>query len=173
MIKKTPWNFLALMVMISTLVSACGRVQTPQAPPEKQQVEVFSWWTGGGEAAGLAAMQKVFSARFPDIEFINAAVAGGGGTNARAVLATRLQAGGAPDSWQGHAGQELIGTYVKANQLEPLNFLYQQEGWLDVMPKMLIPLISQNGNIYSVPVNIHRSNVLWYNPGLLKQNNIA
>jgi glucose/mannose transport system substrate-binding protein len=50
------------------------------------------------------------------------------------VLATRLQAGDAPDSWQGHAGQELIGTYVAANQLEPVNFLYEQEGWLDVMP---------------------------------------
>jgi glucose/mannose transport system substrate-binding protein len=101
---------------------------TPPAEPtaattEKQQVEVFSWWTGGGEAAGLEAMIKVFNEKYPDIEFVNAAVAGGAGTNARAVLATRLQAGDAPDSWQGHAGQELIGTYVAANQLEPLNFL--------------------------------------------------
>ena len=73
-------------------------------------VEVFSWWTGGGEAAGLEAMIEVFAEKYPDIEFENAAVAGGAGTNARAVLATRLQAGDAPDSWQSHAGQELIGT---------------------------------------------------------------
>ena len=33
--------------------------------------------------------------KYPNIEFINAAVAGGAGTNARAVLATRLQAGDA------------------------------------------------------------------------------
>lgn len=143
------------------------------APAEKQQVEVFSWWTGGGEAAGLDAMIKVFNAKYPDIEFVNAAVAGGAGTNARAVLATRLQAGDAPDSWQGHAGQELIGTYVKANQLEALNSLYEEEGWLKVMPETLIPLISQDGNIYSVPVNIHRANVLWYNPAVLEQNNVT
>jgi glucose/mannose transport system substrate-binding protein len=136
------------------------------------KVEVFSWWTGGGEAAGLEAMIKIFSQWFPKVEFVNAAVAGGAGTNARAVLATRLQAGDPPDSWQGHAGQELIGTYVKAGQLEPLNFLYEQEGWLDVMPETLIPLISQDGNIYSVPVNIHRANVMWYNPTLLKDNGI-
>ncbi len=49
------------------------------------QVEVFSWWTGGGEAAGLEAMIKVFSAQYPDVEFVNAAVAGGAGTNARAL----------------------------------------------------------------------------------------
>ena len=138
-----------------------------------QQVEVFSWWTGGGEAAGLDAMIKVFQAQYPDIEFVNAAVAGGAGTNARAVLATRLQAGEAPDSWQGHAGQELIGTYVKAGQISPLNDLYEQNGWLDVMPETLIPLISDGGNIYSVPVNIHRANVLRYNPAILEANGVA
>ena len=137
-----------------------------------EAVEVFSWWTGGGEAAGLEAMIAVFEEQYPDVEFINAAVAGGAGTNARAVLATRLQAGDAPDSWQGHAGQELIGTYVAANQLEPLNFLYEENGWLDVMPETLIPLMSQDGNIYSVPVNIHRANVLWANPTVLADHGV-
>lgn len=141
-------------------------------PAASKEVEVFSWWTGGGEAAGLEAMIKVFNARYPDITFVNAAVAGGAGTNARAVLASRLQAGDAPDSWQGHAGQELIGTYVAADQLEPLNFLYEENGWLNVMPKTLIPLISKDGNIYSVPVNIHRANVLWYNPSVLEENGV-
>lgn len=143
------------------------------AAPAQSQVEVFSWWTGGGEAAGLEAMIKVFNAEYPNIEFINAAVAGGAGTNARAVLATRLQAGDPPDSWQGHAGQELIGTYVAGQQIQPLNDLYQAEGWLAVMPETLIPLISDSGNIYSVPVNIHRANVLWYNPSILAANNVA
>jgi ABC-type xylose transport system substrate-binding protein/ABC-type glycerol-3-phosphate transport system substrate-binding protein len=141
--------------------------------PAKSQVEVFSWWTGGGEAAGLDAMIKVFAAKSPEIEFINSAVAGGAGTNARAVLASRLQAGDPPDSWQGHAGQELIGTYVAGKQIEPLNDLYTAQGWLDVMPKTLIPLISDGGNIYSVPVNIHRANVLWYNPKVLTDNGVA
>ncbi len=131
------------------------------------EVEVFSWWTGGGEAAGLDAMIGVFAETDPDIEFVNSAVAGGAGTNARAVLASRLQAGDPPDSWQGHAGQELIGTYVAADQIEALNFLYDEEGWLEVMPETLIPLISKDGDIYSVPVNIHRSNVLWANPTVL------
>jgi len=136
------------------------------------QVEVFSWWTGGGEAAGLDAMLKVFQKKYPNIEFVNAAVAGGAGTNAKAVLATRLAAGDPPDSWQAHAGWETIGTYVAADQVEPLNDLYKEQGWLDVMPDTLIPLISKDGNIYSVPVNIHRANVLWYNPAVLKDAGI-
>ncbi|HEY5730537.1 MAG TPA: ABC transporter substrate-binding protein [Anaerolineales bacterium] len=156
--------FTVLMIAMLTL-SACGG--------GAKQVEVFSWWTGGGEAAGLDAMIVVFKAQNPNIEFINAAVAGGAGTNARAVLATRLQAGDPPDSWQGHAGQELIGTYVAGNQIQPLNDLYETEGWLSVMPQTLIPLISDGGNIYSVPVNIHRANVLWYNPAVLSANGVS
>jgi glucose/mannose transport system substrate-binding protein len=157
---------LSVLIIASLALTACGA-------KGGNKVEVFSWWTGGGEAAGLEAMIKVFQAEYPNIEFVNAAVAGGAGTNARAVLATRLQAGDPPDSWQGHAGQELIGTYVAGKQIEPLNDLYKEEGWLAVMPETLIPLISQNGNIYSVPVNIHRANVLWYNPAVLEANNVA
>lgn len=187
--RKPVWSLASLMVLAGLVFAACGTPATQKtqgtepsttaSPPpaktttaQRAKVEVFSWWVGGGEAAGLDAMMKIFKAQNPDIEFINAAVAGGAGTNARAILASRLQAGDPPDSWQGHAGQELIGTYVKAHQLEPLNFLYEQEKWLDVMPKTLIPLISQDGNIYSVPVNIHRSNVLWYNPRILAENNL-
>jgi len=190
---KKLFLLLSVLVIASIALAACGGGQTatppppppatnppateppapPTEPPVSGQVEVFSWWTGGGEAAGLEAMIKVFKAEYPNIEFINAAVAGGAGTNARAVLATRLQAGDPPDSWQGHAGQELIGTYVAGSQIEPLNDLYDQEGWINVMPKTLIPLISKDGKIYSVPVNIHRANVLWYNPSVLKANNVT
>jgi glucose/mannose transport system substrate-binding protein len=128
------------------------------------EVEVFSWWTAGGEADGLEAMLDVFSEEYPDYEFVNAAVAGGAGTEARAQLATRLSQDDPPSSWQGHAGQELIGTYVAADQIESLNFLYDEEGWRDVMPEGLIDLISEDGEIYSVPVNIHRANVMWFIP---------
>ena len=132
-----------------------------------KQVEVFSWWVGPGEADGLAAMVKVFNAKYPDITFVNAAVAGGAGTNAKAVLATRLAANDAPDSWQAHAGQETIANYVAAKQVAPLDDLFKSTGFDAVLPETLLPLISQDGHPYSVPVNIHRSNVLWYNPKVL------
>ncbi|MEW6406321.1 MAG: ABC transporter substrate-binding protein [Chloroflexota bacterium] len=176
--KKSLITLFSMIIIASLALAACGTPAPATEPPTTGgtgggQVEVFSWWTGGGEAAGLEAMVEVFKAQYPDVEFVNAAVAGGAGTNARAVLATRLQAGDPPDSWQGHAGQELIGTYVAGGQIEPLNDLYEAEGWLAVMPETLIPLISQDGNIYSVPVNIHRANVLWYNPAVLEANGVA
>lgn len=135
-------------------------------------VEVFSWWTGGGEEAGLNALVEVFNAEYPNIEFVNAAVAGGAGTNARAVLATRLEANDPPDSFQGHAGAELM-DYITAGQLEDLSSLYEEQGWAAVMPETLLPLITVDGAIYSVPVNIHRANVMWANPSVLADNGIS
>ena len=171
---KKIFALVSLLVIASMSLAACGGGGAATEAPavDGGQVEVFSWWTGGGEAAGFEAMINLYKAQYPDVEFVNAAVAGGAGTNARAVLATRLQAGDPPDSWQGHAGQELIGTYVAGGQIQPLNDLYEAEGWLAVMPETLIPLISDGGNIYSVPVNIHRANVLWYNPSVLEANGV-
>ncbi|MDD5370977.1 MAG: extracellular solute-binding protein [Anaerolineaceae bacterium] len=146
-------------------------VPTAMAPTTAaagSQVEVFSWWVGPGEADGLAAMVKVFEAKYPNIKFVNAAVAGGAGTNAKAVLATRLAANDPPDSWQAHAGQETIATFVTAKQVAPLDDLFASTGFASVLPKTLLPLISQDGHPYSVPVNIHRSNVLWYSPKVLQ-----
>jgi len=156
-------NLIAGLAVLAVMLAACQTAAEPAAG----EVEVFSWWTGGGEAAGLDAMLAVFTTEYPDVVFTNSAVAGGAGTNARAVLASRLQAGDPPDSWQAHAGQEIIGTYVAAGQIESLNSLFEDEGWIAVMPDTLIPLISKDGEIYSVPVNIHRANVMWTNPTLL------
>ena len=112
-------------------------------------------------------MIKIFDAQYPQYTITNAAVAGGAGTNAQAVLATRLAAGDPPDSWQAHAGQETIGTYVAGNEVLPLDDFFASSGFGAVLPATLLPLISQDGHPYSVPVNIHRSNVMWYNPSVL------
>ncbi len=137
------------------------------------QLEFFSWWTAGGEADGLNAMYDVFKQTYPDIEIVNATVAGGAGSNAKAVLATRMQAGDPPDSFQVHAGHELIDTWVVADKMEPVTFLFEENGWMDVYPSDVIDILSYEGEIWSVPVNIHRSNVLWYNPALFEENGLT
>jgi glucose/mannose transport system substrate-binding protein len=83
-----------------------------------------------------------------------------------------MQAGNPPDTFQAHAGEELS-SYVKAGQIEDVSFLYKQEGWDKVFPKDLIKTLTTNGKIYSVPVNIHRSNVLWWNPAAAKKAGIT
>ena len=97
------------------------------------------------------------------MKIINATVAGGGGMNAQAVLVTRMQGRNPPDSFQVHAGHELIDTWVVASRMEPITFIFQERGYLAAYPRGLVDIISWKGEIYSAPVNIHRSNMLWYN----------
>jgi glucose/mannose transport system substrate-binding protein len=136
------------------------------------QVEVFSWWSGPGEGEGLAALIEHFQDNNPDIEFVNAAVAGGSGTQARQVLATRLLQGQPPDSYQLHAGQEAASD-IKDGRLEDITYLYDANGWRDKFPKGLMDNLTIDGKIYAVPVNIHRSNLLWFNPEKLTEWGIA
>ena len=144
----------------TTAPAAPAATQAPAAPTlAPGAVEVFSWWVGPGEADGLAAMVKIFQAQYPKDTFVNSAVAGGAGTNAQAVLATRLAAGDPPDSWQAHAGMATF-AYATAKEIQPLDDFYTKSGFAAALPKTLLPLISVNGHPYSVPVNIHRSNVM-------------
>src|SRR2546428_1372972 len=129
-------------------------------------LEIFSWWTAGGEADGLAEMFKIYQQKYPAVKIVNAAVAGGAGSNAKAVLATRMQGGKPPDSFQVHAGQELISTWVKADKMEPITSIWKSEGWDSTIPNDLKTIVSKGSDVWSVPVNVHRGNSLWIGSGL-------
>jgi len=164
---------LAAVLAVGSLLAACA-TPPPEGPAAPSgSVEIFSWWTAGGEAEGLEAMYEVFAAEYPDVEIINATVAGGAGMEAKAVLATRMQAGDAPDSFQVHAGHELIDSWVVADKMEPVTFLFEENDWLDVYPPGVIEVLSSEDDIWSVPVNIHRSNVMWYNKQVFADNGLT
>jgi glucose/mannose transport system substrate-binding protein len=136
------------------------------------EVEVFTWWTEGGEKAGLDGLVSTFGEDYPDFEFVNGAVAGGAGSNAKAVLASRLQSGDPPDTFQAHAGGELA-DYIAAGQIQDVSSLYEEEGWTDVFPQGVLDLLTVDGKIYSVPANIHRANVVWANPTVLEDAGVT
>ncbi len=165
MLRKRLVSLLVVMFSVAILIAPMG-VQAQDGL--SGELEIFSWWAGD-EGPALEALINLYNERHPDVEVINATVTGGSGVNAKAVLKTRMLGGDPPDSFQVHAGQELIGTWVVADRMEDLTFLFEQEGWLDVMPEGLIELLSWEGGIYSVPVNIHRSNVMWYNPEMIDE----
>jgi len=165
----------ALLVAIALLFVPASGTAGPATKSGAQatcRLSVFSWWTGGGEAAGLTKLIKTWNTTNRSCPFKNETVAGGAGSNAKAVLAQRLAANKPPDSFQGHAGAELR-DYIKAKQIVPIDFIYKQYGFDKVMPKSLLSQIRYQGKLYSVPVNIHRANVLWYNPKVLRQAGIS
>ncbi|WP_321992223.1 extracellular solute-binding protein [Marispirochaeta aestuarii] len=149
-----------------------GEVMVPQVKTDygtpSGKLEIFSWWAGD-EGPALEALIDLFTENNPRVEVINATVTGGSGVNAKAVLKTRMLGGDPPDSFQVHAGQELIGTWVAAERMLDLTPLFEDQGWMDVFPEDLINLIGTENGIWSVPVNVHRSNVMWYIPEKLEE----
>lgn len=174
--KKTP-AAIGLVVAAALGLAACssspstsessGTATTDPAVVESQ-VEVFTWWATGFEQLGLNALVDVFNEQHPNIEFINGAVAGGAGSQAKDLLQTRLQTNDPPDTFQAHAGKELQ-DYIDAGQIEDISYLYDEFGLRDAFPANLLDLLSNDGKIYSVPANIHRANVIWANPAVLSE----
>ncbi|WP_347548735.1 ABC transporter substrate-binding protein [Pseudalkalibacillus hwajinpoensis] len=174
--KFTGW-FLVLILALVPLAACSSSGETNSSGSEggsggEETLDIFSWWTGAGEEDGLNALIDLFKEKYPDIEVENAAVAGGAGTNAKAVLASRMQGDDPPATFQVHGGSELNDGWVAAGKMETLNDLYEAEGWEDKFPEDLIELVSKDGDIYSVPVNIHRGNVLWYNTKVFEENGV-
>jgi glucose/mannose transport system substrate-binding protein len=164
-------NFTRFMALLGLLTTVAGPLCSQAAGERK--LEVFSWWTSGGEAAALNALFNVYKKQNPGVEIINATVAGGAGFAARPVLQTRLAGGRPPDSWQTHAGRELFDQYVEPGYCKAITELYESEGWDRVFPKELVAdLLTRDRNIYAVLVGIHRGNLVWYNTKLLEKNGI-
>ena len=166
-------------VLVAALVGAAVALTIPSAGLGSKatadascQLSVFSWWTGGGEAAGLTKLIKIWDKAHPDLPGQERDCGRRRGLEREGRAAERLKAGNPPDSFQGHAGAELR-DYIKAGQVVPIDFIYKQYGFDKVMPKSLLSQIRYKGHLWSVPVNIHRANVLWYNPKTLKANGIT
>jgi glucose/mannose transport system substrate-binding protein len=159
---------VAVAVAAALALAACGGGGSSSATKTGGgRVEVFTWWATGSEKAGLDALVRVFATQHPDVTFVNGAVAGGAGSQAKTLLQSRLEAKNPPDTFQAHAGMELTG-YINAGQLQDISTLYDEFGIRDKFPSDLVRLLQVNGKIYSVPSNIHRSNMAWANPGVLR-----
>ena len=175
---------VAIATIAALGLAACGSSNEPTPTPGGDtsslattsggaggEVGVFTWWAAGSEKKGLDELEKLFKEKYPNDTFVNLAVAGGAGSNAKAKLASDLQNNQPPGSFQGHAGAELL-DYIDAEQIEPVNDVIAALGGDKVFPKSLLDRLTVDGNIYSVPSNIHRANVVWANTEVLKNAGI-
>ncbi|GAA0904045.1 ABC transporter substrate-binding protein [Streptomyces thermoalcalitolerans] len=169
--RKTALWAAALTAVAALTASACGG--GPAAGGQKaDQVEVFSWWTSGSEAAALDALIDNFKKANPGVTVRNAAVSGGGGSNAQQVLQTRLVGGNPPDTWQTHPGKAMSEILDNGLALD-LTDVYAAHKWNSVMPKPLIEAMSRDGKVYGVLTGVHRGNVLWFNKKVLAEAGVS
>ena len=153
---------------VTTVTTVTTVSPTPTATPAAKQLIIYHWWTAGGEREAINAVFKVFKEKYPDVEIVENPVAGGAGAVMKAVIWGLLASGTPPDTFQVHAGGELK-EYVDAGYLAPVDEVWKEMGLEKVIPSTLQAMCKFKGHYYAVPINVHRSNVLWYNPKIFEE----
>jgi glucose/mannose transport system substrate-binding protein len=133
------------------------------------EVEVLHYWTSGGEARALDTLKRAVQER--GNRWKDFAITGGGGDWAMSMLKSRVLAGNPPAAAQikGPAIQEWAQLGVLAN----LDSLAQDERWDSLLPKVVADTMKYKGSYVAAPVNVHRVNWMWVNPGVLQRAGVA
>jgi glucose/mannose transport system substrate-binding protein len=173
-----------MLVFFAVLCTGCSSpipsdnsfdLNSPETPSETgsdSQLEITSPWTGGGGKDAMDSLIGVYEMMNPGVEVINAADSGLSYPELVAEFDQRLIEQQPFDSWHVHPGDQVL-NYVILGQIEPVTRLFEDQGLDQVMPPLLVEQITISGEIYSIPMNIHRSNVLWYNPEVFQENHLT
>lgn len=160
------------LLVLSLVLAACTPVQpqagAPAAETGGRQLEIYHWWTAPGEREAADAMFAALKEAYSDIQVMENPSPGGGGVNQRVVLQSRIAAGDYPDTFQTLGGAELK-NYVDSGVLEPLDDLWTELNYAEVIPGPLAKAVTVNGSPYVVPLNMHIQNILYYNMPLFEE----
>ncbi|HEV7742293.1 MAG TPA: ABC transporter substrate-binding protein [Pseudolysinimonas sp.] len=152
---------------ITLLLAACVPADAGSDPNNPRQLELFTSWTTPTERAGLDALLAVYAKRDPGIQIFDASVAVGTGGTAQTALEARLKAGNPPDTFQAPAGAAIT-DLVDGGRLDDLSQLVDRTGLADALPLALRESVTSDaGLIHSVPIGVHRANLVWANYDVL------
>jgi glucose/mannose transport system substrate-binding protein len=149
-------------------------VQRPLAAATGIDAEILSWWIQRGETDALRALLGVYSQSHPGRQAVRSEAVGGN-LLAHARLSTRMLHGQPPDTFQVNGGNALrswVRRTSSGDQMDPIDFLFASEGWGSVFPVELLDLVSHRGRHYAVPLDIHRTNLLFYSPRIFAENGL-
>jgi glucose/mannose transport system substrate-binding protein len=135
-----------------------------------KRVEIYSWWISPGEAEALQALVELHQDKHPEDRIFNAAKDSGATT--RAELASKIDAGDPPDLFQGNAADLSAFLTAHPDTLEPLDDLLVRDGLDKAIIPDVIDDVTIDGNVYGMPVNIHRENTLLYNKQIFDDNGL-
>ena len=116
------------IIVLAIVLAACGGGgQKANFSDATDRLEVVSWWVSPSEHPAFEVLLNAFRAGNPDVEVIDGAIAGGGGSNVQVALAARLQAGNPPDVWQTFLGSSLR-AWVDAGRIVDVSRVFESSG---------------------------------------------
>jgi glucose/mannose transport system substrate-binding protein len=163
---------IALLGALVLLLATSGARSQDNFARPTTSLEVASWWTSGSESAALNVLFDRFRQSHPDVTIDNAAVKGGAGSNVQIVLARRLREDDPPDVWQTFLGTSLR-AYAQSDRIVDVSSVFDQTKLAETIPASMLDAATWNGKRWGVPTGAHRGNMLWFDPALLRQANVA
>jgi glucose/mannose transport system substrate-binding protein len=154
--------------MVPVAVGACA---DPAGPP--RQIEILTWWSAPGERDAMTALRNQFMQNHTNEPLKDAPE--DESHDLRVTLQHRMIEKLPPDTFQANGGWDLFQWVLFAdesqteNKMFGLDELATSEGWKDMMPPAVLDTVRVNGQIYAVPLDVHRTNTLFFNPDLFAQ----
>ena len=127
------------------------------------RVEVLHWWTSGGEARAVDTVKELLGEE--GYTWVDFAVAGGI-DNAMEVLDSRLRSGNPPAAAQILAAS--IEDWAEHDMYADLGAVARSEGWDDILLESVRRFYKYDDEYVAVPLNIHRTNWMWYDPAVFR-----
>ncbi len=175
LVPRSALALVAFSVGLWAAATACSAAPGARTNPSGS-VEIFSWWTSGGEADALEAIIALHEERMPDAQVINASAAYA--DKAREQLQRRMEAGAPPDLFQANIGADLF-KWVLLNgkddadaRVEDLTVIAEERGWLEAFAPEVLEAASFDGKLYGLPINVHRINSLFYRKDLFEAHEL-
>jgi glucose/mannose transport system substrate-binding protein len=131
---------------------------------QAQKAEVIHWWTSGGEAAAIKEFATMYTKAGGT--WVDTPIAGGGGAQARTVMANRTMGGDAPTAAQYNYGKQYE-EIIKEGLLNNLDDVATKGNWDKLLPEKIKNAVKVGGHYYAVPVNLHNENWVWFNKAVL------
>jgi glucose/mannose transport system substrate-binding protein len=173
-----PIHSLALLLALGS--TACGSDSKDEGTTTQsgQTIEIYSWWTSGGEAQALSTLIDSYKKAYKNHDVLNStAMAGDKVADAFVTMNSRLAKNDPPDSWQAILGKNLV-SYTRfipadadagtkpVNTALDLTDLYASEGWEDKFPPGVLAAMKDGKGTYAVPLSVGRINELFYNKAI-------
>ena len=161
-----------LLVYLAVAAPGCSA-----STPEKVRVEAYSWWRRPSEQRAFDNILRLYNASHSDAEAFNEA-SDTQADDVRETLTARLLAGAPPSTFQANLGADVLrwsvvdttgGVLPSSSRIKPLSEFFSRRGLLPLLPQVLVKELERGTahEPYTVPIDIHRLNVLYYNTAAL------
>ncbi len=146
-------------------------IQTTTTAAMPKKITFYTWWAGL-ERYAIDALIGNFTQKY-GIQVVKTAVPGGAGVNAKFAILALIMAGKPPAAFQVHCGPEIISYFMAAPHKESdfvdLTNVAKEIDITSTAPGQACMLA---GKVYSLPVNLHRANLIFMNKHVLDKYGI-